>query len=453
VFRRILIANRGEVAARIARAARDVGAVPVGVASEADLGASWLDLMEEVVCLGPAAARESYLDGERVLQAALQTGCSALHPGWGFLAEDARFAALVEQHGVTFVGPRPDAIARMGLKSPAKAAMRAAGLPVIPGSDGSLVDVEQALVVAREVGYPVLLKADAGGGGRGMRRAENEGELRQAYEDARREAESAFGSGSLYLERYLAGGRHVEVQVLADAYGHALHLFERECSVQRKHQKLLEEAPSPALTDAEREALGLRAAEAVARLGYRNAGTIEFFRSPEGELYFMEMNTRLQVEHPVSEAVTGLDIAAWQLRLAAGQRLALKQSDVRLTGAAIEVRINAEDPTRDFQPTPGTLAAFEFPTDRGPGRVRVDTHLTVGDRVSPHYDSLLAKVIAHGETRAEAIETMERCLAAARVEGVSTTIALHRRVLADPEFRAGRYDTRAIPGWPPRGSG
>ncbi len=447
MFKRLLIANRGEVAARLARAARGLGIAPIGVASEADLGASWLELMDEVVCLGPASAKESYLDLERVVQAALDTRCSALHPGWGFLSEVPRFAALVRQHGIAFVGPSASILAKMGVKSPAKEAMRAASVPVVPGSVGLVATPEAALAVAREVGFPILLKADSGGGGRGMRKCDDESQVEAAFNSARQEAEAAFGSGLLYLERYLVGGRHIEVQLLADAYGHAVHLGERECSIQRKHQKLIEETPSPALTPDQRTELGAMAAAAARSLGYENAGTIEFLRAPGGELYFMEMNTRLQVEHPVSEMVTGIDIAAWQLRIAAGERLSLRQADIGFSGAAIEARINAEDPASDFRPSPGRLAAFEFPTDLGPGTVRVDTHLRAGDRVTPHYDSLLAKVIAHAPTRDGAIETLLRTLRSSRVEGVHTTIPMHLAVLNSPEFRSGTYDTASLPGW------
>ena len=448
MFHRLLVANRGEVAVRIARAARSLGVVPVGIVSEADRGARWTRHFEGVVCVGGPAPRESYLRLERIVQAALQEGCSAVHPGWGFLAENPRFAALCEQHGITFVGPSARVMRTMGLKSPAKAAMRAAGLPVIPGSEGLLEDVGEALAVAQQVGYPVILKADAGGGGRGMRRCAGAAELREAFAAAGAEAQAAFGNGKLYLERYLAGGRHVEVQVLADRFGKALHLYERECSVQRNHQKLIEESPSPALSPEQREELGAAAARAAASIGYTNAGTIEFLRDEGGRLSFMEMNTRLQVEHPVTEALTGIDVVAWQLRIAANQRLAIEQADVRPRGHAIECRINAEDPEQGFRPAPGTLAAFEFPRDLGPGTVRVDTHLEAGDEVPPYYDSLIAKVIAHADTREAAIETMLRALRGARVEGVATTIALHLAVLASDAFRRGEYDTRAVPGWP-----
>jgi len=449
MFHRLLIANRGEVAVRIARACRDLGVSPVGVFSEADRGASWIGAFDEAVCLGPAASRESYLDAARVVQAALQTQCSAVHPGWGFLAENQRFAALCEQHGVTFVGPSPRVMQLLGVKSPAKAAMSAAGLDVIPGSQGSLASSDEAARCADEVGYPVILKADFGGGGRGMRRCESEAELREAFAAASAEAEAAFGSGSIYLEKFLEAGRHVEIQLLCDAFGNGIHLGERECSIQRKHQKLIEESPSPALTPAERAELGDRAVRAALSIGYVNAGTIEFLRSAEGHLYFMEMNTRLQVEHPVSELVSGVDVVRTQIEIAANHRLERTQDDVHFTGHAIEVRLNAEDPGAGFRPTPGRLEVFDVPTDVGPGTVRVDTHLTAGDEVSPHYDSLVAKVIAHGKDRDEAIETLLGTLAACRIEGVSTTIPVHLAVLGSPEFRSGRYDTAGLPGWAP----
>ena len=447
MFQRLLIANRGEVAVRIARACRELGISPVGVASEADLGSAWARAMDETVCLGPAPATESYLRMDRIVQAALQTHSSALHPGWGFLAENQRFARLCRQHGIVFCGPSDGVMELMGVKSPAKRAMQRAGLDVIPGSDGPLPDVETAAAVGSEVGYPVLLKADFGGGGKGMRLCATEDELREAFSAAAAEAKSAFGSGSIYLERYLTGGRHVEVQVLCDAFGNGVHLGERECSIQRKHQKLIEESPSPALSAEERASIGERAVRAALAVGYESAGTIEFLRADDGTLYFMEMNTRLQVEHPVSEMVTGVDVARAQIEVAANRPLAFAQSDVSFDGHAIECRINAEDPTDDFRPTPGDLTAFHFPTEVGPGRVRVDTHLTAGDRVTPHYDSLLAKVIVHAETRAAAIETMTNALGAAEVGGVSTTLPLHLAVLASDAFRSGDYDTSTIPGW------
>lgn len=447
MFRRILIANRGEVAVRIARAARELSISPVGVASESDLGARWLEGMDEVVCLGPSASRESYLQMERVVQAALQTRCAALHPGWGFLSENPRFAALCEQHGVTFIGPPSAAMEIMGRKAPAKAAMRAAGVPVIPGSIGLLESVEHAVACAREAGYPVILKADAGGGGRGMRKCFDEAQLRAAYPQASAEAESAFGSGAMYLEKYLEGGRHIEVQIMSDRFGACVHIGERECSVQRNHQKLVEESPSPVLDAAKRAELGAIAVRAAQSIHYVGAGTIEFLRADDGAIYFMEMNTRLQVEHGVSELVSGLDLVKLQLRVAAHHRLGLTQDDVRFSGHALEIRVNAEDPSANFRPSPGTLSAFEFPRELGPGTIRVDTHMQAGDSVSPYYDSLIAKVIAHAPTRDAAIETLLRCLREARVVGVATTLPLHLKVLDSAAFRSGQYDTRSIPGW------
>ena len=453
MFRKVLIANRGEVAARIARAARESGATAVGVCSEADRQSSWAQAMDELVCLGPAAAKDSYLDPERVVQAALQTGATAVHPGWGFLAENARFAALVQQHGLTFVGPSPALMSRMGLKTPAKDTMRAAGLDVIPGSVGPVPDAAAAQVAADEAGYPVILKADAGGGGRGMRKVDEPGGVAEAFASARAEAEASFSSSAVYVEKFLTGGRHVEVQLVGDAFGNAIHLFERDCSVQRKHQKLIEESPCPLLSQEEREQLGQRAADAAAAIGYAGAGTIEFLRdAATGAIYFMEMNTRLQVEHPVSELITGIDIAKLQFEVAANRPLSVKQSDVRIDGHSIELRINAEDPTQDFRPSPGVLTAFEFPDDVGPGKLRIDTHLVAGDEVPPHYDSLIAKVLAHGATRDEAIETLLRCLAGAKVEGVSTTIPFHQAVLQSEAFRSGDYDTQTLPGWPVQGA-
>jgi acetyl-CoA carboxylase biotin carboxylase subunit len=441
MFRRIFVANRGEVAARIVRACRALDIEPVCGASEADLDAGYPYLREaaQVVCLGPGPAAQSYLSQESVVQAAVQSGCSALHPGWGFLAENARFAALCAQHGVRFIGPAPATMDRMGRKVSARTAARAAGLPVVPGSDGLTADAEEAVRCADAIGYPVLLKADAGGGGRGIRRCASAAEVRAAFAEAAREAEAAFGSAALYVEKYLAGGRHVEIQVLGDGRGGAIHLGERECSIQRRHQKVLEESPSPALTAARRAELGAACARAAAQWRYAGAGTLEFLLDGAGRLHFLEMNTRLQVEHPVTEAVTGLDLAQAQIRIAAGQGLPWRQEDVRWSGHAIEARINAEDPADGFRPAPGVVKDFSV---SGEG-VRVDTHITGGARIPPLYDSLMAKVIAHGADRAQAITRLDAALAGARVTGPPTTIPLHRRILAHADFQAGRYDT----GW------
>ena len=452
MFRKLLVANRGEVAVRIARAARDAGISPVGIVSTSDRGAGWTEVFDEVVCVGGPSPKESYLRPEAIVQAARQTGCAAVHPGWGFLAENARFAALCEQHGLTFVGPSAGTMEMMGLKWPAKVAMRRAGLDLTPGSDGLLETVDEALAAAEATGYPVIIKADAGGGGRGMRICQDAEQVREAFPSARAEAIGAFGNGALFLEKYVTGGRHIEVQVIGDGAGGAVHLFERECSIQRNHQKLIEESPSPALSTEEREALGARAARAAAAIDYAGAGTVEFLMPPAQDgaarrLNFMEMNTRLQVEHPVTEMVTGVDVVREQLRVAAGGALGFTQDGVSLEGHSIECRINAEDPEDGFRPTPGTLTAFDIPTDNGPGRVRIDTHVAAGETIPPYYDSLIAKVIVHARTRDEAIDTMIAALSAATIDGVSTTIPLHLAVLDSPEFRSGEYDTLSIPGW------
>lgn len=453
MFRKLLVANRGEVAVRIARAAHDAGISVVGVVSTADRDSAWARAFDEVVCIGGPSPKESYLRIDALVQAARQTGCAAVHPGWGFLAENPRFAALCGQHGLTFVGPSPSSMEMMGLKWPAKVAMRAAGLDLTPGSDGLLETVDEAVQSAEATGYPVILKADAGGGGRGMRICHNAAEVREAFPSARSEALAAFGNGAMFLEAFITGGRHIEVQVIGDGRGGAIHLFERECSIQRHHQKLIEESPSPALSEDERKELGERAARAAAAIRYAGAGTVEFLSAPGTEkgtrkLTFMEMNTRLQVEHPVTELVTGIDVVREQLRIAAGGSLGATQDGVRIEGHAIECRINAEDPADGFKPTPGKITAFDIPRDAGPGSVRVDTHVEAGESIPPYYDSLVAKVIAHGRTRDEAIDTMVRCLEGTRIEGISTTIPLHIAVLGSEAFRSGEYDTASIPGWP-----
>ncbi len=439
MFHRVFIANRGEVAARMVRACRDLDIEPVCGASEADLAAGfpYLEEAAETVKLGPGPASESYLRIETVIQAAKQSGCSAVHPGWGFLAENARFAAMCEQHGLKFIGPSPAVMDQMGLKVASRQAATAAGLPVVPGSAGLLADAEEAVKVAEEVGYPIALKADAGGGGRGIRRCENADQVRTAFAEASREAAAAFGNAALYLEKYLDGGRHIEFQVLGDGHGGAIHLGERECSIQRRHQKLLEEAPSPALNAELRAHYGQLCAHATAYWNYAGAGTMEFLRAPDGQLYFLEMNTRLQVEHPVTELITGIDLAQAQIRIAAGHGLPCKQEEVPQRGHAVEARLNAEDPAADFRPSPGVVSRFEL----GGEDVRVDSHLRSGSRIPPHYDSLIAKVIGHGDTREAAIEALDRSLADSVIEGVPTTAGLHRRILAHEDFRSGRYDT------------
>jgi acetyl-CoA carboxylase biotin carboxylase subunit len=440
-----LIANRGEIAARVARACRELEIETVAVHSEADTGAPWLVEATATVCIGPAPASRSYLDADAILQAAEQTEASAIHPGYGFLSENAVFAARCVQHGITFIGPSPSVIRRMGDKIGAKRTMAAAGVPVIPGSLDPLRDAAHAETLAREVGYPVLLKASAGGGGKGMRRCDDAKDLARAFSEATIEADKAFGNAELYLEKYLDGGRHVEFQVLADLYGSAVHLGDRECSIQRSHQKLVEESPSPALTPEERGALGRRAAAASASFGYVNAGTLEFLRAADGSMYFMEMNTRLQVEHPVTEMVTGIDLVKAQLRVAAGERLAVTQETIRFTGHAIEFRINAEDPDRGFRPDPGLVTNVVAPASaRSGATVRFDAGVAGGWRVPAHYDSLVGKVIVHAATRTEAIAAAKEALAGMRVDGIKTTIPLHLRLLEDDAFASGSYDVHLL---------
>ncbi len=446
MFHRLFVANRGEVAARIARACDALGVTPVFGASEADAGAAYL-AGREVVVLGPGRAAQSYLDMERVVQAARQSRCTALHPGWGFLSENAAFAMLCEQHGLTFVGPPAAAMALMGKKTPAKRTAAAAGLSLIPGSDGPLADAAAALACADATGYPVLFKAESGGGGRGMRIARHASEVKAAFDDARAEATAAFGDSRVYMEKLVEGGRHVEVQLMADRYGNAVHIGERDCTVQRNHQKLIEESPCPLLGEEERERTFHAAVRLAKQIGYVGAGTMELLMDGEGVLRFMEMNTRLQVEHPVSEMRSGLDLMKEMISVAAGRPLSVKQEDVGLRGHAIECRINAEDPTEGFRPCPGTITKFVRPPDEG-GEVRVDTHVEGGYVVPPFYDSLICKLIVHADTRHDAIERMLRALAAMKVEGVKTTIPMHQKVLASADFRASRHDTRRIPGWP-----
>lgn len=442
LFHRILIANRGEVAVRVARACDAMGIVPVFAVSEADRDAPYTR-GREVVLLGPGRAAQSYLDVERVVQAAVQARCTALHPGWGFLSENPLLATLCTQHGVTFIGPPPHVTSLMGSKTKAKAAMRGAGLQVIPGSNGVLADAQDALRVADETGYPVLFKAENGGGGRGMRIARSASEVEARYGEAQAEARAAFGGDRVFMEKLVEGGRHVEIQVFADKYGRAVHLGERDCTVQRNHQKLIEESPSPSLSNDLRASVCEAAARAAASIGYVGAGTMEMLLD-NGVLRFMEMNCRLQVEHTVSEERTGKDLVVAQIEIAAGKPLTWKQSDIPLTGHVIECRINAEDPANNFAPAPGKVTTWEPPS--GPG-IRVDTHVEAGYVVPPFYDSLLAKVIVRGATRDDAIAKMISALMAFRVEGVPTTIPMHVAILQSDAFRTGAYDTRSIPGW------
>ncbi len=434
LFGKVLIANRGEIALRVQRACRELGIPTVAVHSTADSEAMHVRLADESVCIGPPSARESYLNMAAILSAAHVTGADAIHPGYGFLSENAAFAEMVEDHGLTFIGPTSAHIRMMGDKITAKAAMTSLGVPLVPGSDGALPDLEVAREVAERIGYPVLIKAAAGGGGRGMKVAEHAGELEEAWRVARTEARAAFGNDEVYLEKYLDRPRHIELQILADNHGEVVHLGERDCSLQRRHQKLLEEAGSPALTASQRDAIGATATAALRKLGYRNAGTLEFLYQ-DGQFAFIEMNTRLQVEHPVTEMVTGLDLVREQIRIAAGQPLGYTQKDIVFSGHAIECRVNAEDP-ETFMPTPGRVQAFHAPGGLG---VRVDSALYAGYVVPPYYDSMIAKLIVHAPDRPQAIARLRRALEEFAVLGIKTTLPLHQRIVEDPAFQAGDY--------------
>ncbi|MBP0463632.1 acetyl-CoA carboxylase biotin carboxylase subunit [Roseomonas sp. PWR1] len=434
MFGKVLIANRGEIALRVHRACQEMGIRTVAVHSTADATAMHVRLADESVCIGPPAARDSYLNVAAILSAATITGADAVHPGYGFLSENARFAEMVEAHGLKFIGPMPEHIRMMGDKIAAKDAMRRLDVPLVPGSAGALDTFEEARAVAEQVKYPVLIKAAAGGGGRGMKVARSASELEEAWRVARAEAKAAFGDDSVYLEKYLDRPRHIELQVLADTHGNVVHFGERDCSLQRRHQKLVEEAGSPVLSAADREALGARVTAGLSKLGYRNAGTLEFLWQ-DGQFAFIEMNTRLQVEHPVTEMVCGIDLVKEQIRIAAGEPLGYTQKDIAFSGHAIECRITAEDP-ETFAPSPGRVNTYHAPGGLG---VRVDSALYSGYTVPPHYDSLVAKLVVHAPTRAEAIGRMRRALGEMVVAGIRTTLPLHQAVMEDAEFQAGDY--------------
>ena len=436
----VLIANRGEIAVRIARGARECGIRTIAVHSEADRLAPHVLEADEAYGIGPAPSSESYLRGDALIELALRVGAEAIHPGYGFLAERADFARAVEEAGLVFVGPAPDTIAAMGDKTEARRRMEKAGVPIVPGLVEALADPEAAEVAAGQIGFPVLLKASAGGGGKGMRVVSDPSELRRSFEAASREALGAFGDGSVYLERYLARPRHVEIQVLGDAHGNVVHLGERECSIQRRHQKLVEEAPSPVLTPDERGRMGETAVRAAEAVRYRGAGTVEFLYE-EGEFFFLEMNTRLQVEHPVTELVTGIDLVEWQFRVASGEPLPFTQDDIALTGHAIECRITSEDHLGGFLPSTGIVSHLEVPA--GPG-VRWDAGIVQGSEVTLHYDPLLAKLIVHGADRDAAIARMARALDELVVAGVETCAPFHRRVMEEADFRAGDLSIRYL---------
>ena len=433
MFEKILIANRGEIALRIQRACREMGIKTVVVHSEADAEAKYVKLADESVCIGPAQSAQSYLNIPAIISAAEVTDSEAIHPGYGFLSENADFAERVEQSGFVFIGPRAETMRLMGDKVSAKNAMKKAGVPVVPGIDSALPeDAKEVIRIAREIGYPVIVKAAGGGGGRGMRVVHTEAALSNAVQTTRTEAQAAFGNPAVYLEKYLENPRHIEVQVLADKYRHAIYLGDRDCSMQRRHQKVIEEAPAPLLNPRARLRIGERCAEACRKIGYIGAGTFEFLYE-DGEFYFIEMNTRLQVEHPVTEMITGLDIVQLQIRIAAGDKLTIKQRDVQLKGHAIECRINAEDPYK-FTPSPGRITSLHIPG--GPG-IRVDTHAYNGYFVPPYYDSLLGKIIAYGDTREQALARLNIALSEAAVEGIKTNIPLHQMLLHDAAFLRG----------------
>jgi len=434
MFGKILIANRGEIALRVQRACRELGIPTVAVHSTADSEAMHVRLADESVCIGPPAARDSYLNMVSILSAAHVTGADAIHPGYGFLSENAAFAEMVEAHGLTFIGPSPEHIRMMGDKITARTAMASLGVPLVPGSVGALPDLETARSVAEAAGYPILIKATAGGGGRGMKVAHDRTQLEEAWRVARTEASAAFGNDEVYLEKYLDKPRHIELQIMADSHGNVVHFGERDCSLQRRHQKVLEEAGSPVLSPAARDAIGATATAALKKLGYRNAGTLEFLYQ-DGKFAFIEMNTRLQVEHPVTEMVCNVDLVREQIRIAAGEPLGYTQNDIKFAGHAIECRVNAEDP-ETFMPTPGRVQAFHAPGGLG---VRVDSALYAGYVVPPFYDSMVAKLIVHAPTRPEAIARLRRALDEFAILGIKTTLPLHQRIIEQPDFQSGDY--------------
>lgn len=441
MFKKILIANRGEIAVRIIRACREMGIRTVAVYSEADRDALHVDLADEAVCIGPARARDSYLHAQNIISATVLTQAEAIHPGFGFLAENSKFAGMCRECNIVFIGPDPEVIEMMGNKAKARQLMQEAGVPVIPGVDGVLADYDHAVRAARSIGYPVMLKASAGGGGRGIRIVGSEDELKKAYDTATNEALAAFNDGSMYMEKFIENPRHIEFQILADAYGHVIHLGERDCSVQRRNQKVIEEAPSTVLSSELRTAMGDAAVRAAKAVAYKNAGTVEFLVDKNGAFYFMEMNTRIQVEHPVTELVTGIDLVQEQLKIAYGEELPLRQEDVTIRGHAVECRINAENPSLGFRPSPGKASVLLWPGGSG---VRVDSALYNGYEIPPVYDSMIAKLITHGRDRTEALNKMRRALDELIIEGIDTNIEFLYHILNHDKFISGEYDTSFI---------
>lgn len=441
MFKKILIANRGEIAVRIIRACREMGILTVAVCSEADKEALHAQLADETICIGPAAAKDSYLNMESIISATLVSGAEAIHPGFGFLSENSKFVRMCNQCNITFIGPSADTMDRMGNKSEARNTMMKAGVPVVPGTKEPIYDGMVGIELAKEIGYPIMIKASAGGGGKGMRVAESEEEFLEKFETAQREAVNGFGDNTMYLERYVKNPRHVEIQVLADKKGNTVYLGERDCSIQRRHQKMIEEAPSIAIDETLRKKMGEAAVKAAKATGYYSAGTIEFLLDQNNEFYFMEMNTRIQVEHPVTEMITGVDLIKEQIKIAAGETLALRQEDVRISGHAIECRINAEDPDKNFMPCPGTVNYIHFPGGKG---IRVDSALYAGCTIPPYYDSMVAKLIVHDETRELAIKKMRSALGELIVQGVKTNLDYQYEIFNDEEYVKGNVDTGFI---------
>jgi acetyl-CoA carboxylase biotin carboxylase subunit len=441
LFKKILIANRGEIALRIIRACKELGIATVAVFSEADTQSLHVRFADEDVCIGPAKSQESYLDPKRIISAAEVTNADAIHPGYGFLAENSDFAEICESCDIKFIGPTSESIRLMGDKALAKKTMREAGVPVIPGSEGVVESEEAALSLGQSIGFPVIIKASFGGGGKGMRMANNEAELIKGYHMAKLEAQAAFGNPEVYIERYISDPRHIEIQILGDSFGNVVHLGERDCSLQRRHQKLLEESPSPVVDASLRERMGIAAVKGAQNVDYQSAGTIEFLLDGDKNFYFMEMNTRIQVEHPVTEEITDVDLIKEQIRIASGEKLGISQEDIKFRGHAIECRINAEDPKNNFLPSPGMITSFHVPGGHG---IRVDTHAYAKYVIPPYYDSMIAKLIAHGKSREEAILKARRALDEFIIEGVSTTIDFHKRILSDKRFISGQFTTALI---------
>ena len=441
MIRKLLIANRGEIAVRIIRACREMGIATVAVYSEADEESLHTQLADEAICIGPGPSAQSYLNMEQIISATMVSGADAIHPGFGFLSENARFAELCEKCGITFVGPPSKVIRMLGNKKIARSTMIAAGVPVVPGSEGDVEDIETGLKEAERIGYPVIIKAALGGGGKGMRVANTPEEFPEAYATARKESEIAFGDGTMYIEHFVVNPRHIEFQILADSFGNVIHLGERDCSIQRNHQKMIEESPCEVISDDLRARMGEAAVKAAKAAGYENAGTIEFLLDKDGRFYFMEMNTRIQVEHPVTEWVTGVDLVKEQIRIASGLPLSCKQEDIHLTGHAIECRINAENPSKGFRPSPGTITDMYFPGGKG---IRIDSAVYSGYTIPPYYDSMIAKVIVWAKNRTEAIRKMQSALGEVIIEGIDTNVDYQYEILDHPDFQSGNTDVEFI---------